>query len=173
MTLPRSSPRRSATLWDRSWCELPLKSTMLGISDYGERLALMRKKGMMQKKRKGEQEEATGLRLRCWRTGRLGGASVAAGRALPRGGGGRSCARQEGKWLPLIGRAISPQELTELLPRFKLNTPAHARTHTHTHRGRLFNVLIFAPRLQISTRPSYTFHFSFRTYFCTKVSTAA
>lgn len=32
-TLPRSSPSRSATFWDRSWWELPLKSTMLGMSE--------------------------------------------------------------------------------------------------------------------------------------------
>lgn len=30
-TLPSSRPSRSATRWDRSWCELPLKSTMLGM----------------------------------------------------------------------------------------------------------------------------------------------
>lgn len=32
MTFPSSSPRRSATFWDRSWWELPLKSTMLGMT---------------------------------------------------------------------------------------------------------------------------------------------
>lgn len=37
------------------------------------------KEGMMQKKGKGEKDKATGLRPRCWRTGRLGGATVAAG----------------------------------------------------------------------------------------------
>lgn len=86
------------------------------------------KEGIMQKKRKGEKDETTGLRLRCWRTGWLSGANVAAGRALHWWCGlvkrrrERSCARQEGKWLSLIGRAASPQELTELPPRFKLNT---------------------------------------------------
>lgn len=34
-TLPSSRPRRSATRWDRSWCELPLKSTMLGMVALG------------------------------------------------------------------------------------------------------------------------------------------
>lgn len=31
-TFPSSSPSRSATFWDRSWWELPLKSTMFGMS---------------------------------------------------------------------------------------------------------------------------------------------
>lgn len=64
MTLPRSSPSRSATLWDRSWCELPLKSTMLGISGDGERLRFdeeegeeNKKEGSMQRKRRGEKKK--------------------------------------------------------------------------------------------------------------------
>lgn len=40
-----------------------------------------KKEGMMQRKERGN-DEATGLRLRFWRIGRLGGASLAAGKAL-------------------------------------------------------------------------------------------
>lgn len=35
-TLPSSSPRRSATRWDKSWWELPLNSTMFGMAWRGD-----------------------------------------------------------------------------------------------------------------------------------------
>lgn len=97
-----------------------------------------KKEGMMQKKRKGEKEEATGLRLRCWRTGRFGGASVAAGKALH-----WWCGRDERRRRAIMcttGREVAPSHWTR-----RQSTGTHRaavslqaqHTHTHIHTGRL------------------------------------
>lgn len=142
MTLPRSSPSRSATFWDRSWCELPLKSTMLGISGDGQRVALMRKRrGWCKRKEREEKDEATGLRLRCWRTARLGGASVAAGRGALHWRCGRAERRRE--IMCTAGREVASSHWTRR--QSHRNSPSCCRRRrlasSSTHTGRPFSCL--------------------------------
>lgn len=78
-TLPSSRPSRSATRWDRSWCELPLNSTMLGM--VGREAAAARAAAAGAGKRGGrteggaEPEELQGAEpgRRGWGRGRGGG----------------------------------------------------------------------------------------------------